>query len=63
MNKFSGAASATALIAALAPAGAFAQDKPAELNIGITTYSSGAASVFGVPARHAAEMLAERINA
>lgn len=63
MNKFSGAASAAALIAALAPAGAFAQDKPAELNIGITTYSSGAASVFGVPARHAAEMLAERINA
>lgn len=63
MNKFSGAASAAALIAALAPAGAIAQDKPAELNIGITTYSSGAASVFGVPARHAAEMLAERINA
>ena len=41
---------------------ALAQDKPAELRIGITTYSSGAASVFGVPARDAAELLAEDIN-
>lgn len=42
---------------------AFAQQKPAELKIGITTYSSGAASVFGIPAREAAEMLASEINA
>lgn len=41
---------------------AFAADKPAEIKIGITTYASGSASVFGVPARHAAEMIAEDIN-
>jgi len=53
------------LAAALALAGATtaqAQDKPAELKIGITTFSSGAASVFGVPAKAAAEMLIEDIN-
>lgn len=37
-------------------------DTPDELRIGITTFSSGAASVFGVPARHAAEMFAEQVN-
>jgi branched-chain amino acid transport system substrate-binding protein len=42
--------------------GASAQDKPAELKIGITTFTSGAASVFGVPAKAAAEMLIEDIN-
>lgn len=42
---------------------AFAQQKPAELKIGITTYSSGPASVFGIPGRDAAEMLAAEINA
>jgi branched-chain amino acid transport system substrate-binding protein len=36
--------------------------KPAELRIGITTFLSGPASVFGVPGRNAAEMLAEEIN-
>ncbi|MGU3495394.1 ABC transporter substrate-binding protein [Xanthobacteraceae bacterium A53D] len=41
----------------------FAQEKPAELRIGITTYASGAASVFGIPGRDAAEMLASDINA
>ncbi len=39
-----------------------AQDKPAELKIGITTFTSGAASVFGVPAKAAAEMLIDDIN-
>lgn len=42
---------------------ALAQEKPTELKIGITTYASGAASVFGIPARDAAEMLAADINA
>jgi branched-chain amino acid transport system substrate-binding protein len=42
---------------------ALAQEKPAELRIGITTYASGAASVFGIPARDAAEMFASEINA
>lgn len=41
----------------------FAQgQKPAELKIGVTTFLSGPASVFGVPSRQAAEMLAEDIN-
>ncbi|MEI4473007.1 ABC transporter substrate-binding protein [Frigidibacter sp. MR17.24] len=56
-------AAALLLSSALTGGAALAQDKPAELNIGITTYSSGPASVFGVPARHAAEMLAEQLNA
>ncbi len=42
---------------------ASAQDKPAELKIGISTFTSGAASVFGVPAKAAAELLIEDINA
>jgi branched-chain amino acid transport system substrate-binding protein len=39
-----------------------AQDKPAEIKIGITTFLSGPASVFGVPSKAAAEMIAEDIN-
>ncbi len=52
------------LIAALAivHGAAVAQDKPAELKIGITTFTSGAASVFGVPAKAAAELLIEDMN-
>ncbi|HYZ34200.1 MAG TPA: ABC transporter substrate-binding protein [Crenalkalicoccus sp.] len=47
----------------LLPGGtARAQGKPAELKIGITTFLSGPASVFGVPARAAAEMLVEELN-
>lgn len=42
---------------------AYTAEKPKELEIGITTYSSGSASVFGVPAREAAVMLAEQLNA
>ena len=49
--------------AALAPGAALAQDKPAELKIGISTFTSGAASVFGVPAKAAAELLIGEINA
>lgn len=37
--------------------------KPAELKIGIATYLSGSASVFGIPGRQTAEMLFEQINA
>ena len=36
---------------ALLTSGALAQDKPSELKIGITTFLSGPASVFGVPAK------------
>ncbi|MFO1326585.1 MAG: ABC transporter substrate-binding protein [Rubrivivax sp.] len=56
--------SAKALAAlALSTGLAFAQDKPAELKIGITTFTSGAASVFGVPGKAAAELLIEQMNA
>ncbi|KMO30488.1 branched-chain amino acid ABC transporter substrate-binding protein [Methylobacterium variabile] len=37
--------------------------KPAELKVGIATYLSGPASVFGVPGRQTAEMLFDEINA
>jgi branched-chain amino acid transport system substrate-binding protein len=40
-----------------------AQTKPTELKIGITTFMSGPASVFGVPAKAAAELMIEDINA
>jgi len=57
--RLTAAAAALALITGLATA----QDKPAELKIGISTFTSGAASVFGVPAKAAAEMLIEEMNA
>jgi branched-chain amino acid transport system substrate-binding protein len=50
-------------VAALAAATAFAQAKPAELKVGITTFLSGPASVFGVPAKAAAELYIEQLNA
>ncbi|NEX62171.1 ABC transporter substrate-binding protein [Noviherbaspirillum galbum] len=37
--------------------------KPAELKIGITTFLSGPASVFGVPAKQAADLYIEQMNA
>ncbi len=49
--------------AALAMAGAFAQAKPAELKVGITTFLTGPASVFGIPAKAAAELYIEQLNA
>ncbi len=48
---------------ALGIAPAVAQEKPAELKIGITTFLSGAASVFGVPGKAAAEILIDDMNA
>jgi branched-chain amino acid transport system substrate-binding protein len=49
---------------ALAFTGAQAQTaKPAELKVGITTFLSGPASVFGVPAKDAADMYIAQINA
>ncbi len=40
-----------------------AQQKPAELKIGMTTFLSGPAAVFGVPGKAAAEMAIDEINA
>ena len=42
---------------------AFSQQKPAELKIGITTFLSGPAAVFGVPGKAAAEIAIDEINA
>ena len=51
-------------IAALALAGstAWAEEKPAEVKIGITAFLSGPASVFGEPGKAAAEMMIAEIN-
>ena len=51
------------MAAALMMSGAIAQTKPAELKVGITTFLSGPASVFGVPAKAAAELYIEQLNA
>lgn len=40
----------------------YAAEKPAEVKIGITTFTSGAASVFGVPGKAAAELIVEDWN-
>lgn len=51
-------------VSALVMGAAHAQvTKPSELKIGITTYMSGPASVFGVPAKQAADMYIEQLNA
>jgi branched-chain amino acid transport system substrate-binding protein len=50
----------------LALAGRTAQaqaTKPTELKVGIATYLSGPASVFGVPGKQAAELLIDELNA
>ncbi len=48
---------------ALMPLAVFAQDKPEKLQVGVTAFLTGPASVFGVPAKDAAEIMAEDINA
>ena len=47
----------------LAVSGALAQSKPTELKVGITTFLSGPASVFGVPGMAAADLYIEQLNA
>ena len=42
---------------------AVAQQKPAELKIGMTTFLSGPAAVFGVPGKAGAELTIDEINA
>ena len=62
LMRLSKAAVAAVFSAATFTGAALAQGKPAELKIGITTFLSGPASVFGVPAKAAAEMIAEDLN-
>lgn len=52
----------TTAIAAIFPMVVAAQEKPETLKIGMTTFLTGPASVFGVPARDAAEIIVETIN-
>ena len=47
----------------LAVSSALAQSKPTELKVGITTFLSGPASVFGVPGMAAADLYIEQLNA
>ncbi len=55
---------ATALAMTLAAGSmAFAAEKPSEIKVGITAFLSGPASVFGEPAKAAAEMMIEDMNA
>jgi branched-chain amino acid transport system substrate-binding protein len=50
--------------AAFAVASAHAQgSKPETLRVGITTFLSGSASVFGIPGKSAAELWIEEVNA
>ncbi len=51
------------VLTALAAGSAMAQAQPAEIKVGITTFLSGPASVFGVPAKAAAELYIEQLNA
>src|SRR5512135_3070129 len=63
MREFRKLATAVAAALALAPAAVLAQDA-APVKIGIITFLSGpAASPFGVPARNAAEVVTELLNA
>ncbi len=57
------AAAGAVLAGVLASLPALAQDKPKELVVGIATFLSGPASVFGVPGRNAADLLIEELNA
>jgi branched-chain amino acid transport system substrate-binding protein len=54
---------AAALLAHTAVPAQAQTGKPAEIKIGITTFLSGPASVFGVPAKAAADLYIEQINA
>ncbi len=54
---------AIALLLGLVPGAGRTQEKPAELRIGVATFLSGPASVFGQPGKQAAELLADELNA
>ncbi|WP_439650431.1 ABC transporter substrate-binding protein [Pollutimonas nitritireducens] len=60
-NKIAGVV--IAMMMAASSTAAIAADKPAELNVGISTYLSGSASVFGVPAKEGADIIIADMNA
>ena len=49
-------------VASIAATAALAADKPASVKVGVTAFLSGPASVFGEPAKAAAEILVEDLN-
>ncbi len=60
-NKIGGLVAA--MMIAASGSAAIAAEKPSELNVGISTYLSGSASVFGVPAKEAADIIIADMNA
>jgi branched-chain amino acid transport system substrate-binding protein len=56
------AVASTLALPTLLPREAIGQQKPSELKLGISTFLSGPASVFGVPGRNAADLLIEQFN-
>ena len=65
MNWFkqkSGIVAIAVVAIALCAGFALAQEKPAELKIGITTFLTGPASVFGVPGKEAFDIMIEDVN-
>ena len=53
----------TSAVVGLSTLPAYAEgDKPDSVKIGITTFMSGSASVFGMPAKAAAELYIEELN-
>ncbi|OSP54217.1 ABC transporter substrate-binding protein [Pseudoruegeria sp. SK021] len=53
----------TSALCAVLPLAAMAADKPETLKIGMTTFLTGPASVFGVPARDAMDIFVANLNA
>lgn len=51
-----------AVAASLVPTAAGAAAKPAELRVGVVSFLSGPAAVFGVPSKNAAEWLIDKYN-
>ena len=64
-RPFQAAFTTIAALALVLPAAgpSAAQDKPGELKIGVVSFLSGPASVFGVPSKNAAEWLIDKYNA
>lgn len=54
---------ALSLLSVMSAVQATEGDKPEEIILGITTFLSGSASVFGVPGKVAAEIYLEELNA
>ncbi len=63
LRKKLGIAVTAAVVIAFCAGPVLAQEKPAELKVGITTFLTGPASVFGVPGKEAFDIMIEETNA